>query len=57
LTKAGRVSELRWIDGFHKELQGRNGGGDLWRTDGRLAVVVLQARAVPALNREPAVIP
>ena len=56
MTKAGRMSELRWVDGFHKELQGRN-GGDLWRTDGRLAVVVLPARAVPALNREPAVIP
>ncbi len=45
LTKAGRVSELRWIDGFQKEMQGRNGGGDPWRTDGRLAVVVLKPLA------------
>ena len=48
LTKASLVGELRWVDGFHKELQGRNGGGDPWRTDGRLAVVVLQS---PATSR------
>ena len=53
LTKAGSVSELRWVDGFHKELQGRNGGGDLWRTDGRLAVVVLRPLAVSARNSTP----
>ena len=47
LANAGRVSELRWVDGFHTELRGRNGGGDLWRTDGRLAVVVLQTLVVP----------
>jgi LssY C-terminus len=41
LTKANRLLGTRWIDGFHKELQGRNGGGDLWRTDGRLAVATL----------------
>ena len=42
LTKADRVSELRWIDGFQTDMHGRNGGGDPWRTDGRLAVVVLK---------------
>jgi len=41
LTTANRASGTRWIDGFHKELQGRNGGGDPWRTDGRLLIVVL----------------
>ncbi len=41
LTKANRVSDTRWIDGFHKELQGRNGGGDPWQTDGRLPIVSL----------------
>jgi len=41
LTAANRVIATRWIDGFHKELQGRNGGGDPWRTDGRLAVASL----------------
>ena len=25
-----------YVDGFHQDLQGRNGGGDTWHTDGRL---------------------
>lgn len=29
------------IDGFHKVLKGRNGGGDRWHTDGRLFVGVI----------------
>ena len=29
------------LDAFHTQLQGRNGGGDPWRTDGRLAIVIL----------------
>lgn len=41
LQAAGWVAQLRWIDGFHQQLQGRNGGGDLWKTDGRLAVIRL----------------
>jgi LssY C-terminus len=41
LAKAKRLLGTRWIDGFHKELQGRNGGGDPWHTDGRLAVATL----------------
>ena len=54
LTGAERVSDLRWVDGFHKELQGRNGGGDLWRTDGRLAVVVLKPLSASVQNGRPA---
>lgn len=42
LTNTGRVSELSWVDGFHKELHGRNGGGDPWQTDGRMAVIALR---------------
>jgi LssY C-terminus len=38
-------SEIDWLDGFHSQLQGRNGGGDPWRTDGRLAIVI------PPLNQ------
>ena len=37
LEKAGWLLEVHWRDGFHQVLEGRNGGGDLWRTDGRLA--------------------
>jgi hypothetical protein len=40
LTKA-IAAQVRWLDGFHTQLRGRNGGGDLWQTDGRLAIVVL----------------
>jgi hypothetical protein len=41
LEKAGRVAKTEWIDGFHKELRGRNGGGDPWYTDGKLVAVTL----------------
>lgn len=41
LTSAGWVAGVDWIDEFHRQLEGRNGGGDRWRTDGRLAVVRL----------------
>ena len=41
LTKANHVLGTRWIAGFHDQLQGRNGGGDPWHTDGRLPVVTL----------------
>jgi len=34
-------AQIDWLDGFHTQLQGRNGGGDPWRTDGRLAIVIL----------------
>jgi len=40
-TKANRVLATRWITDFHKEPQGRNGGGDPWHTDNRLVVVTL----------------
>ena len=34
-------AQVQWLDSFHQELHGRNGGGDPWQTDGRLASVVL----------------
>jgi hypothetical protein len=43
LAKAGWAEREYFIDGFHRKLEGRNGGGDLWRTDGRLGVVVLSS--------------
>ena len=42
LQKSGRVSSLRWENDFHEVKSGRNGGGDPWHTDGRLAIVVLK---------------
>jgi hypothetical protein len=46
LDKTAELSETYFVDGFHKTLEGRNGGGDPWHTDGRLAVGVI------AVNRE-----
>jgi hypothetical protein len=37
LQRSGTVV-LHWIDPFQKDLQGRNGGGDRFITDGRLVV-------------------
>jgi hypothetical protein len=42
LQQAGWTEREYFLDGFHPHREGRNGGGDLWRTDGRLGVVVLQ---------------
>ncbi len=47
LTNAKRLLGIRWIDSFHKELQGRNGGGDPWHTDGRLPVLTLTTDTRP----------
>ena len=43
LMRAHWAGGIEWIDDFHQQHEGRNGGGDLWRTDGRLAVVRLVA--------------
>ena len=42
LQKAGRAQDEYYVNGFHPEHEGRNGGGDPWRTDGRLGAVVLK---------------
>ncbi len=42
LQQAGMVQAVQWLDGFHTEREGRNGGGDPWHTDGRLAIVTLR---------------
>jgi hypothetical protein len=41
LRRAGEVERSSWIDQFQEKLEGRNGGGDRYFTDGRLAVGVL----------------
>ena len=40
LQQAGMTEEVFGLDGF-QALQGKNGGGDPWRTDGKLGVAVL----------------
>lgn len=44
LEKADWAQETYWEDDFHHRLEGRNGEGDPWHTDGRLAVVHLRNR-------------
>ena len=53
LTTANRVVSTRWIDDFHQERQGRNGGGDPWHTDGRLAVATLSNSLNPPTKTAP----
>ena len=49
LRRAGRVPTIDWEDNFQDPPEGRNGGGDPWKTDGRLPVVTLaEAPAVVA---------
>jgi hypothetical protein len=43
LAKSGSLAEIDWIEGFHTQLKGRNGGGDPWHTDGRLPVATVKS--------------
>ncbi|MBI3462721.1 MAG: LssY C-terminal domain-containing protein [Planctomycetes bacterium] len=38
LKKTGDLADVRVDEGFHQVREGRNGGGDPWRTDGSLFV-------------------
>jgi hypothetical protein len=44
VKRTSALSVVDWVDGFQAKLTGKNGGGDPYRTDGRLAVGVLIAR-------------
>lgn len=44
LQQAGVTEEIIWLDGF-QQLQGKNGGGDPWHTEGRLGVAALAGAA------------
>lgn len=44
LQQAGVTEKVFWLNGFQQS-QGKNGGGDPWHTDGRLAVAVLAVQA------------
>lgn len=45
LSKAGRIQSTQWIAGFQQPAEGKNGGGDPWHSDGRLAVADLKPMA------------
>lgn len=44
LQKADELAEMYKVPGFHKEREGRNGGGDQWHTDGDLWVGVISVQ-------------
>lgn len=44
LEATGSLAATYFVDAFHKILSGKNGGGDPWHTDGRLAVGVIKAQ-------------
>ncbi|MFM7137036.1 MAG: LssY C-terminal domain-containing protein, partial [Planctomycetota bacterium] len=43
-VRAGALDGYYWVDQFHLAAEGRNGGGDPYRTDRRLAVGVIDLR-------------
>lgn len=43
LRQSGGLAEQYFVDDFHTEREGRNGGGDRWYSDGRLYVGVITA--------------
>jgi hypothetical protein len=47
LGTTGDLAESYFVDDFHPQRKGRNGGGDPWYTDGRLLVGII-ASGVPA---------
>ena len=42
LQHTGDLDETYKVPGFHKQLEGKNGGGDRWYTDGALWVGVIK---------------
>jgi hypothetical protein len=47
LKEAGQLIDVNWVDGFQEKLEGKNGGGDPYHTDGRLEVGVTKPRMPP----------
>lgn len=47
LVATGDLAKHYAIDNFHTQREGRNGGGDPWRTDGKLYVGVITRGLVP----------
>ena len=45
LTKTGELVDEHFVNDFHKVLNGSNGGGDEWYTDGRLRIGTVKVAA------------
>ena len=57
LDSGGAVESVSWAENFQPAGQGRNGGGDLYRTDGALAIATLRPAAGDCYSRPAAPIP
>ena len=44
LKATGDLADTYVVPGFHRILEGHNGGGDLWKTDGQLYVGVIEIK-------------
>jgi hypothetical protein len=53
LQRVSRVSGIDWEDNFQNPPEGRNGGGDPWKTDGRLPVITIQPGPAPTPDPSP----
>lgn len=53
LAAAGALAEIRIVPGIGPTLNGRNGGGDWFYTDGEMSVGILRAPAGPSARRTP----
>ena len=53
LRQVHQLKRSYWIDDFHRERTGKNGGGDRFLTDGRLGVGVLMRSVEVATPRTP----
>jgi hypothetical protein len=53
LAQTGLLLEQYVVNDFHKELEGRNGGGDKWVTDGDLNVGVIRAGPPESPDQQP----
>jgi len=57
LQRVGRISSIDWQDGFQNPPEGRNGEGDPWKTDGRLAVITLVPAKSDSTQCNAAIVP
>lgn len=48
IRDVGRLAAVNWLDNFQQPPQGKNGGGDPWQTDARLAIAILQTTKTSA---------
>jgi hypothetical protein len=53
LEQTGVLATVYLVEGFQKALEGHNGGGDPWHTDGNLSVAVLRGDPVAHVAGDP----